>query len=55
VVVRKPGDPISAGEPVLELHYNAGRVDEASQLADRAIAVGAEPPPAVTLVLDHVQ
>jgi pyrimidine-nucleoside phosphorylase len=54
IVVRKPGDRVIAGEPVLELHYNGGHADDAAHLAQRAISVGSEAPAARDLVLDHV-
>jgi thymidine phosphorylase len=54
LVLRKPGDRVMSGDPILELHYNAGRIDDAIQLAERAVSVGAEPPAAMDLVLDHV-
>ena len=54
LVLRKPGDRVASGEPILELHYNGGRIAEALQLAERAISIGPEPPAVMDLVLDHV-
>ena len=54
LVLRKPGDRVASGEPILELHYNGGRIAEALQLAERAISIGPEPPEVMDLVLDHV-
>jgi pyrimidine-nucleoside phosphorylase len=53
-VVRKPGDRVRTGDPVLELHFNDGRVDEAVALARTAIHIGADAPPAPEMVLAHV-
>jgi pyrimidine-nucleoside phosphorylase len=55
VLLRKPGDRVEAGEPVLELHYNDERgLDEAAALARRALAVAATPPAPRPLVLAWV-
>lgn len=55
VIHRKPGDQIIAGDPILELHYNdGGELEGAIELATQAIEIAGEPPPASTLVLDHV-
>jgi pyrimidine-nucleoside phosphorylase len=53
-VLGKPGDRVSSGDAVLELHYNGGLVDQAVELAASAIDVGEAPPPAQDLVLAHV-
>jgi pyrimidine-nucleoside phosphorylase len=54
VVLRKPGDRVSAGDPVMELHFNTGRVDEAAELAAGAITIGDETPVHPPLIRDHV-
>ena len=53
-VLRKPGDRVRAGDAILELHFNQGRVDEAAMLARAAIRIGDTAPPASPLVLEHV-
>jgi thymidine phosphorylase len=53
-VLGKPGDRVSSGDAVLELHYNGGRIEQAAELAARAIEIGEAPPPAQDLVLAHV-
>jgi pyrimidine-nucleoside phosphorylase len=56
ILVRKPGEAIRAGEPVLELHYrDRGRLDAAIALATRAIVIGDQPPPARRLVVGEVR
>ena len=43
-VKAKPGDPVSAGDAVLELHYqDPGKRDAALTLAERAIVIGDTP------------
>ena len=44
---KKPGDPVTAGEPVMELHYNdASRLDAAVRLATEAVVIGERATPA---------
>jgi pyrimidine-nucleoside phosphorylase len=51
----RPGDPVRAGDPVLELHYRTiDRRDAARALAERAIVVDDAPPPARPQILAHV-
>jgi pyrimidine-nucleoside phosphorylase/thymidine phosphorylase len=51
ILDRKPGDRVTAGQPVMTLYYNdARRLDEAFGLAQRAIQLADIPPPAVPLV-----
>ncbi len=51
VLLKKPGDHVSKGEPILALHYNDGRsLDEAVRLAQSAIAFGPTPPAPSPLV-----
>ena len=41
MVLAKPGDQLSKGDPVLELHYrDSGKRDAALPLAERAVVVG---------------
>jgi len=55
IIHRKPGERVSAGDVVLELHYNVEQgVTDALRLAESAIEVGPSAPPASPLVLDHV-
>ncbi len=55
LIRRKPGEPVHAGEPILELHYNDGaELEHAARLATEAIAIAAAPPAGVPLVLAHV-
>jgi pyrimidine-nucleoside phosphorylase len=54
-VIATPGDEVSAGDAVLELHYrDRGRLEAALPLAVRAIGVGDSRPPARTLIVDEV-
>jgi pyrimidine-nucleoside phosphorylase/thymidine phosphorylase len=51
VVKRKIGDRLSAGDPLLTLHYNAStRLEEARRLVTGAYAIEDEPPAKVPLV-----
>jgi thymidine phosphorylase len=53
--LRKPGDAVEAGEPVLVLHCDdTGRLDGALAALDGAIEVGPEPPTARPLVVDRI-
>jgi pyrimidine-nucleoside phosphorylase len=55
LIRKKPGAAVTAGEPILELRYNDGRrLSEAVRLAEAAIEVGASPPEAAPLILDHI-
>jgi pyrimidine-nucleoside phosphorylase len=52
----KPGDPVRAGDTILELLYNDDRgVDEATALACEAVTIGANPPHVRPLVLGTVR
>ena len=56
LIHRKPGEPVSAGEPILELLYNDDRgLDEAATLARRAITVAERAPAVRPLVLGAVR
>jgi thymidine phosphorylase len=55
VCLRKPGDEVEAGEPVLVLHCDdAGRLEGALAALDGAIEVGPEPPEPRPLVVDRI-
>jgi len=56
IVVRaKPGTPVSASDPVLEIHFRGpGRLDAALRLAELAVTVGDAPPPATPLIVAEV-
>ena len=54
-VIRKPGEPVSAGDPVLELHYNdPAKLPGAVALAAQAIAIGDQAPAEEPLVIGWV-
>jgi pyrimidine-nucleoside phosphorylase len=51
---RKPGQPVAAGDPLLDLHYNDERgLAAARQLIAHAVVIG-DAPPSTPLVLDHI-
>jgi thymidine phosphorylase len=55
VCVRKPGDAVEAGEPVLVLHCDdPARLDGALAALDGALEVGPEPPDPRPLVVDRI-
>jgi thymidine phosphorylase len=55
VCLRKPGDRVEAGEPVLELHVDdEARLPGALAALEGAIEAGPEPPDARPLVLDRL-
>lgn len=55
LIERKPGEPVRAGDVVLELHYNDGaRLADAEALARQAIVIADAPPPPVDLVIDRI-
>jgi pyrimidine-nucleoside phosphorylase len=54
-LIRKPGDAVSAGDAVLELHYNDdGQLPEAVRLAESALHISPTPPVMRPLVFDWV-
>ncbi len=56
VLKAKPGARLSAGDPVLELHYrDAAKLDAALVLARRAISIGDEVPVARALIVGEVR
>jgi thymidine phosphorylase len=55
VCLRKPGDTVEAGEPVLVLHVDdTARLDGALAALDGAIEVGPEPPDPRPLIVDRI-
>jgi thymidine phosphorylase len=55
VCLRKPGDSVTAGEPVLELHVDdESRLPGALAALEGAIAVGPEPPDPRPLVIERI-
>jgi pyrimidine-nucleoside phosphorylase len=56
VVRAKPGTPVSATDPVLELHFREqSRLDAALLLAELAVEVGDRPPATTPLIVAEVQ
>jgi thymidine phosphorylase len=56
VCLAKPGDPVEAGAPVLELHTDdPARIDRARQALAGAIEVGPEPPERRPLVIEVIR
>jgi pyrimidine-nucleoside phosphorylase len=52
---KKPGEAVSAGEPIMELHYNdESRVAAAVHLATQAAVIGDKAPPDTPLLLGWV-
>ena len=55
ICLAKPGEAVSAGQPVLELHIDEpGRVDAALDALAGAIEIGPEPPRAQPMILDRI-
>jgi thymidine phosphorylase len=55
VCLRKPGDPVAAGEPVLVLHVDDdARVPAALAALEGAVDVGPEPPEPRPLIVDRI-
>jgi thymidine phosphorylase len=51
----KPGEAVTAGQPVVELHGDdPGRLDAARAELAAAIDIGDEPPPAAPLILQRI-
>jgi pyrimidine-nucleoside phosphorylase len=56
MVKAKPGDALTPGAPVLEMHYrDRARLDAALALATRAITIGDARPPAGRLIVGEVR
>jgi thymidine phosphorylase len=55
VMLRKPGEPVRAGDPLLELHTeDAARIPAALDALDGAVQVAGQAPAARPLVLDRI-
>jgi pyrimidine-nucleoside phosphorylase len=55
VLLAKPGQQVSAGDGVFELHYrDRARLDQALALVERALVIDAVPPALAPLVVDEV-
>ena len=54
--MRKPGDAVRPGDPLLELHHRNGRnLEAALALCQEAISIGDEPPVPRQKVLGEVR
>lgn len=57
VLLRKVGDPVVAGEPIAELHYNPGHaaaLPAAREMLRQALEIGPEPVPRQPLILERL-
>jgi thymidine phosphorylase len=55
ICLAKPGDPVEAGQPVLELHTeDPGRFDAARAALTGAIVIGSEPPEGRPLIIERI-
>jgi thymidine phosphorylase len=55
VLLARPGDRVTAGSPLLELHTDEpARIERALAALDGAVEIGADPPPRTGLVLDRI-
>ena len=57
VFLRKVGDPVVAGEPIAELHYNPGHaaaLPAAREMLRQALEIGPEPVPRQPLILERL-
>jgi thymidine phosphorylase len=55
MVLRKPGDPVSAGDALLEIHYrDAARLEAGLALARAAVTIDDRPPPSLPLLVSEV-
>jgi thymidine phosphorylase len=55
LVHKKPGEQVTASEPVVELRYNdAARLETATRLVSQAVVIGEQPPPPAPLVMGWV-
>jgi pyrimidine-nucleoside phosphorylase len=56
MVLAKPGDAVRAGDPILELHYrDHRRLETATRLTAKAIAIGDRRPPPSPLIVGEVR
>jgi len=55
MLLAKPGDPVSAGDAILELHYHdTAKRDRALELAHRAFSIGDQPPSVRPVIVGEV-
>jgi len=55
MLMAKPGDQLSKGDAILELHYHdAAKRDRALELANRSFTIGAERPAPRTVIVGEV-
>jgi len=55
MLMAKPGDQLSKGDAILELHYHdTAKRDRALELANRAFTIGAERPAARPVIVGEV-
>jgi thymidine phosphorylase len=55
MLMAKPGDQVSAGDAILELHYrDTAKRDRALELAHRAFSIGDQRPTARPVILGEV-
>jgi pyrimidine-nucleoside phosphorylase len=55
-MLAQPGDAVTEGQPLLELHHRRGRgLEAARQLCAAAIEIGDVPPPARPAVIDEIR
>jgi thymidine phosphorylase len=56
VCLKKPGDSVDAGEPVLELHTDEpARFEGAVDALSDAVSIGAEPPEPTPLIIERIR
>jgi pyrimidine-nucleoside phosphorylase/thymidine phosphorylase len=55
VVLAKPGDRVTRGQPLVELHHRGRGVEDALEFCRAAIAIDDEPPPRREKVLGEVR
>jgi thymidine phosphorylase len=56
VCLKKPGDSVDAGEPILELHTDEpGRFEGALDALSNAVSIGAEPPEPTPLIIERIR
>jgi thymidine phosphorylase len=55
ILHRRPGDPVRAGEPLLELRTeDAARIPAAREVVEGAVAVATTAPPRTPLIIDRI-
>jgi pyrimidine-nucleoside phosphorylase len=56
MVIRKPGEELRAGDPVLDLYYrDRSRLEDAMELVRQAIQIGDQRPVALPLIAAEVR